>query len=55
MTKKESALERIRIEYATYGKATQESVRAYIENHISYKLYIEAIKKGMKQYNEKIK
>ncbi len=53
MTKRETALEVIRIEYAKYGKETQRSMRAYTENRISWDARTEAVKKGLRQYNER--
>jgi len=53
MTKRELALEVIRIEWAKYGKDTRESMRAYVENRISYAARNEAASKGLKIYKMK--
>lgn len=52
MNKRETALETIRIEYAKYGKETRESMRAYVENRISGEARNEAIKRGLKIFEE---
>lgn len=51
MNKRETALEIIRIEYAKYGHETRESMRAYIENRISYQARTEAIQNGIVSFN----
>jgi hypothetical protein len=53
MNKRETALETIRIEFAKHGKATPTSMRAYIENRISWMAYNRAAKRGMDIYMEK--
>jgi len=51
MSKRQTALEVIRIEWAKYGKDTRESVRAYVENRVSFKARTEAAEKGLRQFN----
>jgi hypothetical protein len=53
MTTREQALAVIRYEYATYGKETRESMRAYIENRISYESRLKAVREGLEIYEEK--
>lgn len=48
MNKRETALEVIRIEYAKHGEETRESMRAYVENRISFDARLEAVKRGLK-------
>lgn len=49
------ALERIRIDVATNGKTTQEGMRAYTENRISYAAFKAAVDKGRAQYEARVK
>lgn len=51
MSKRQTALEVIRTEYAKYGKETQQSMRAYVENKIGWAARNEAVKKGLKTFN----
>lgn len=53
MSKRKTALEVIRIEFAKYGVATDVSTRAYIENRISRSAYDEAAQSGLRTYNQK--
>lgn len=48
MSKRETALEIIRMEYAKYSKETRESMRAYVENRISSEARNEAVKRGLR-------
>lgn len=50
MTKREKALEGIRIEVALNGEETITSMRLYVENRVGYPAYREAVRKGMAQY-----
>ena len=50
MTKRETALELIRIEVAKEGKATHYAIRHYVENRISRDAFNEAVRQGLKQY-----
>lgn len=56
MNKRETALEVIRIEYAKHGEETRESMRAYVENRISFDARLEAVKRGLKifQFRERL-
>ena len=51
MNKRGIALETIRIEFATYGKETQTSMRAYVENRIGWEARCTAVGAGLKMYN----
>jgi len=53
MSKRETALEIIRIEYAKYGKETRESMRAYVENRISGEARNEAVKRGLRIFERR--
>ena len=53
MSKRQTALEVIRIEYAKHGKETQKSMRAYTENRIGWAARAEAVKKGLRVFNER--
>jgi hypothetical protein len=53
MTKRDHALAVIRYEYATHGKETRESMRAYIENRVSYEARLKAVRGGLRIYEEK--
>ncbi len=53
MSKRKTALEVIRIEFAKYGVATDVSTRAYIENRISRSAYDDAAQSGLRTYNQK--
>lgn len=48
--KRKDALEYIRIEFATHGRATKKATRIYIENRISMKAFQEAASKGLAQH-----
>lgn len=52
MNKRETALEIIRTEYAKYGKETREAMRAYVENRISAEARNEAVKQGLRIFEE---
>ncbi len=52
MNKRETALELIRTEHAIHGYETRESMRAYCENNISGAARLDAVRKGMKTFNE---
>jgi len=52
MSKRQTAIETIRIEFAEHGHATHLSTRALIENRISDDTYDKAARAGMKQFNE---
>ena len=52
MNKRETALEIIRIEFATHGEATRASTRAYVENRISFDAYNRAARSGMDVYRK---
>lgn len=49
------ALEVIRTEWAKYGKDTQASMRAFIENRVSKTARDEAAALGLRQYEKRIK
>ena len=51
MSKRKTALEVIRIEFAVHGVATEKSTRAYIENRISSNAYNEAVRSGLESFN----
>jgi len=53
MSKRKTALEIIRTEFAMHGVATERSTRAYIENRISSDAYDEAARSGLRTYNQK--
>lgn len=53
LSKRNAAIETIRIEFAKYGKSTMISTRAYIENRIGSDTYYEAARAGMRQFNSK--
>lgn len=55
MSKRQTALEIIRIEYATHGKETQKSMRAYVENRIGWDARTTAMKRGVKIYEARNK
>jgi hypothetical protein len=50
MTKRQLALETIRIEWALNGKDTQQSIRAFVENRISMEARNKVAAIGLKQY-----
>lgn len=56
MNNRERALETIRIKYAKYGKETQESMRAYVENRISGGARNKVVRAGLLAYqlNKKV-
>lgn len=54
MSKRETALEVIRIEYATHGKETQKSMEAYVENRIGWDARTKAVKRGLKIFNDRM-
>lgn len=47
MTKRESALEWIRVEVAKHGEITSLALRKYIENRVSYDAFKDAARRGM--------
>lgn len=47
------ALEVIRIDFATNGKDSGKSSRAYIESGVSFAAFQDAAQKGLKQYEQK--
>lgn len=47
MTKREAALEWIKVEVATYGEITEKALRKYIENRVSYEAFKDAARRGM--------
>lgn len=49
---RKTAIAIIRTEYATHGKATRESTRAYVETRIGFDAYHTAMRAGMGQYKE---
>jgi len=51
MNKRETALERIRTEYAKYGQETAVSMTAYNENNISGGAWLAERRAGLKIYN----
>lgn len=51
MNKRETALERIKTEYAKYGRETAVSMAAYNENNISGAALLHAVRAGLKIYN----
>lgn len=53
MTNRKQALRIIRYEYATHGEETRESMRAYVENRVSYEACREAAREGLRIYEEK--
>lgn len=53
MTKRETALNVIRYEYATYGHETKDSTRASIESGVSYEAYLKAVSEGLKIFNKR--
>ena len=52
-SKRTVAIETIRIEFATHGKSTMASTRAYIENRISADTYHAAAAMGLRQFKNK--
>lgn len=50
-TKRQSALGRIKADYAKNGKDTGDASRAYIENRLSYAAFVKARDAGMKIFN----
>lgn len=50
MTKRQQALERIRIECAKEGRVTQFALRHYVENRISMVAFREACNRGLAQH-----
>jgi hypothetical protein len=53
MTTRKQALAIIRYEYASHGKETCGSMRAYIENRISFESRLKAVREGLSIYNKK--
>lgn len=53
MTKRNHALAVIRYEYAIHGHETQEAVRAFVENRISYEARCKVVREGLKIYEQK--
>ena len=47
-----AALATIRAEYAKHGKTTQKAMRTYAEGRISYGVFMEARRAGMRMYQE---
>lgn len=50
MSKREIALETIRIDVAQNGEVTTIGMRAYVENRVSFKAFKEAIAIGRRQF-----
>ena len=50
MTKRQIALERIRVNVAKNGRLTQDGIRALIENRVSRESANESMKQGMRQF-----
>ena len=53
-SKRWTALEIIRTEWAKYGKPTRESIRAFVENRVSKAAHNEAAMLGLKQYEKRV-
>jgi hypothetical protein len=53
MPARKQALAIIRYEYASHGKETRDSMRAYIENGISYESRLKAVREGLDIYDNK--
>lgn len=51
-TSHKQALAIIRYEYATCGKETRESMRAYMENRISFESRLKAVREDSKKWCE---
>ena len=49
---RKTALDIIRAEYAKHGKTTQKAMRAYAKSRISYGVFMEARRAGMRMYQE---
>jgi hypothetical protein len=52
MVTRKQVYDTIRYEYATHGEETRESMRAYIENRISYKTRLKAVREGLRIYEQ---
>jgi len=55
MSKRDTALAKIRAEYAKHGEATLASVTAYCENRISRDAHDKAAREGMAIYRHNYK
>lgn len=53
MVTRKQVYDTIRYEYATHSKETRESMRAYVENRISFETRLRAVKEGLKIYGQK--
>lgn len=53
MPTRKQAFNIIRYEYATHGEETRESMRAYVENRISYETRLKAVSEGLCIYKAK--
>lgn len=53
MPTRKQTLAIIRYEYASHGKETRDSMRAYIENRISFESRLKAVREGLSIYNKK--
>jgi hypothetical protein len=51
--KKTSALNHIRVDVATHGRLTKESLRLFVENRISKELLDKIIMEGMRIFERK--